>query len=108
MLRLDHGIDVPVKRPADADFGEVAASVPVATVRVARRLDPPQRVERETGWVWEQSGRLYAYRGTDIRDGDIVELPEGRFRVLGGPQNDQVHPMNGHDFGVARWMVERS
>ena len=114
MLSLEHGVDAPVRRPT-VDFGETTYPVdPSATVRVARKLDPPRRIASDNGGsAYAQDGLLYTprpnhprYNGFDVTDGDKVTLPEGDFIVRGRPENDYVHPMNGHDFGVKRHRIE--
>lgn len=115
MLSLDYGQDVPLTRPTRR-FGE---ETPVAKppVFVTWQLDEPGIVATENGAAVSQSGSLYAYRGTDIRDGDKVGLPIGRsddgavrnvtFKVIADPKWDQDHGMNGHDFGVIKFKIER-
>ena len=113
-LSLDHGVDAPVRR-AVYDFGEKAYPTdPTATVRVARKLNAPQRVRGDQGGVaYVQDGVLHSprpghphYNGFDIADGDKVTLPEGEFIVRGRPENDYVNPLDGHDFGVKRHRIE--
>ena len=106
-LSLDYGIDVPLKRRATASSWQDSGTWPtVATIRVAYLLDKPSPAGGN-GKVNHQSGQLYVYRGTDVRDGDRVVLPEGDFGVVGPKQLDYAHPMNGHDFGVMRFQLER-
>lgn len=114
MLSLDHGIDAPVRRAA-YDFGEKTYPVgPTATVRVARKLNAPQRLRGDEGGnAYVQEGLLYSprpghphYCGFDITDGDKVTLPEGEFLVLGIAENDYINPLDGHDFGVKRHRIE--
>lgn len=115
MLSLAHGIDVALRRPV-IKFGDKSwPDAPTGTVRVGRKVNPPQRVSSVKGGstdaggeAYLQDGLLYVYRGTDVRDGDKVSLPEGDFIVNGGAQNDGLHPMNGHDFGVVRYAIERT
>lgn len=113
-LSLDHGVDAPV-RQAGYSFGETTyPDVPSATVRVARKLNAPQRVRGDQGgWAYTQDGLLYSprpghphYNGFDIGDGDKVTLPEGEFIVRARPENDHVNPLDGHDFGVRRHRIE--
>lgn len=108
MLSLDFGIDVPMRRPAD-DFGETSyPSTPTRTIRVARKLNTPVQVRTDAGGnSYTQTGRLYVYRGEDIRDGDKVTLPEGDFVVVGPPENDYLNPLDGTNFGVKRLNIER-
>lgn len=114
MLSLDHGPDVEVRRPV-FDFGEKTfPTEPTATIRVARKLNPPQRIASDNGGnAYTQDGVLYTarpghphYREFDVADGDKVSLPEGDFIVRGRPENDYLHPGNGHEFGVRRHRIE--
>ncbi|MEW5810268.1 MAG: hypothetical protein AB1925_12525 [Actinomycetota bacterium] len=104
----EHGIDVELRRPV-TNFGETNyPNDPTASVRVVRRIGAPSRIPGdEGGRAYTQAGLIYVYRDTDIRDGDKVKLPEGDFIVRGGAENDQVNPLDGHDFGVKRYNVER-
>lgn len=54
-----------------------------------------------------QTGELFVRRGSDLRDGDEIPLPEGIFGVIGGPQFDMNHPMTGHDFGWVRYAIRK-
>jgi hypothetical protein len=108
-LSLDDGIDVPMRRPS-ADFGDrTYPTVPTnPAMRVARKLNPPRRITTDAGGeAWFQDGLLYVYRSTDVRDGDKVDLPEGSFIVTGPAQNDMLNPLDGNDFGVKRFTIER-
>lgn len=108
MLRLDDGIDVPMKRPVK-DFGETSyPETPTGEIRVAYKLGRPVKIRTDAGGeAWTQDGLLYVYRGEDIRDGDKFTLPEGDFIVLGPAENDHLNPLDGHDFGVKRLHIER-
>jgi hypothetical protein len=105
MLSLDHGIDVTRKRSGAADFGESGSSTS-KSIRVAYRLEASRLVD-ETSRAYRQSGRLYVYRGEDVKDGDVIALPEGDFTVRGPAQNNYLQPQNGHDFGVIRFDIDR-
>lgn len=110
LLNLDFGIDVPLKRrPSVSSWNDSNTDWPTvgSPIRVAYLLDKPVAVETSNGKVYKQSGQLYVYRGTDVRDGDRVVLPEGDFGVNGPKQLDYVQPMDGHDFGVMRFQIER-
>lgn len=111
MLSLDHGVDVALKRrPTASSWEDSNADWPTvgAPIRVAYLLDKPVAVQSSNGKVYTQSGQLYVYRGTDVRDGDRIVLPEGDFGVVGPKQLDYVHPMDsGHDFGVMRLQIQR-
>ena len=108
MLSLEHGVDAPLYRPG-TDFGETTyPATPTSTVRVARQWESPVGVRGdEGGRAFTQTGRLYVYRTADVRDGDKVVLPEGAVIVRGPAENDYVHPMNGHEFGVKRFTMNR-
>jgi hypothetical protein len=108
-LSLEYGIDVPLRRPVE-DFGEKSyPDAPTATVRCARRWDSARRVlGDEGGRAFTQSGRLYVYRDADVRDGDKISLPEGDVIVRGYPENDMLNALDGNDFGVKRFVIERS
>lgn len=107
-LSLEHGIDVPMRRPVP-NFGDpVYPELPTATIRVAYSLGRPQRDTADAGGMkWSQTGRLYVYRGTDITDGDKVTLPEGDYVVTGPAQNDMLNPLDGNNFGVKRFEMVR-
>ncbi|WP_131814925.1 hypothetical protein [Mycolicibacterium porcinum] len=97
MLSLEHGIPVPLFRPTE-DFGDrTYPSLPTRTIEKAGRIIDGK----------DMTGRLYVYRAEDVQDGDKVRLPEGDFIINGPAENDMVHPMNGHDFGVKRFNLER-
>lgn len=104
----EHGIDAPLRRPVP-DFGELTyPPQPTATVRLVRRIGAPQRLPGdEGGRAYTQAGLIYVLRDSDVRDLDKVTLPEGDFIVRGGAENDQINPLDGHDFGVKRFNVER-
>lgn len=108
MLSLDYGVDVPMRRP-ETDFGEKTYPVTPTNpaVRVAYKLNQPRRIADAGGESWFQDGLLYVYRGTDTRDGDKYALPEGDFIVRGPAQNDYLNPLDGTDFGVKRYLIER-
>lgn len=45
-------------------------------------------------------GNLGVPRGSDLRQGDVVILADGRrFSTIGAPQWDQASPLSGHNFG---------
>jgi hypothetical protein len=85
-------------------FGEVDW-VPLTPADVCYLLDAPDAILNENSGRYTQSGKLYARRGVDLKDGDKVDLPEGTFGVVGGPQLDFVHPMTGYDFGWVRFHI---
>ena len=102
--------EMPLKRKTSEsswDDDNPAAWPTVATIRAHPELDEPNVVDTGNGKVYTQSGRLWVYRNTDIRDGDRVVLPEGSFGVVSNPQDDRLHPMNGHDFEVMWVALER-
>ncbi|MBU8830833.1 hypothetical protein [Mycolicibacterium goodii] len=107
MLSLEHGIEAPLFRPV-TDFGEtVYPEVPTRKIeKVGRRINAPVRVNDAGGQAYLQTGLLYVYRSEDVQDGDKIRLPEGDFIVRGRAENDMLHPMNGHDFGVKRYNIE--
>lgn len=109
MLSLDFGIDVPLQRKGSSSSWEDTRSndwPTVDTIRVAYLLDDPVVVTTENGKQHTQKGHLYVYRGTDIRAGDRVVLPEGAFGVSGSRQLDHNHPMDDTNFGVMRLRIE--
>jgi hypothetical protein len=109
VLSLEYGIDVPMRRPVN-DFGETGyPQTPTRPkVRVARKLNPPVRVRSDAGGnSYTQDGLLYVYRNEDVKEGDKFSLPEGDFIVYGPPENDQLNPLDGNDFGVKRYHIER-
>lgn len=105
MIRLRHKIKVTRKR-STVEFGEKAGPAS-ASVWLGKLLDPPQVIITDSGKRTTQTGRVYGERGIDLKDGDIVVLPEGEFGVIGDAQLDQDHLMNGHDFGVVRFDVRK-
>lgn len=110
MIRLDHGTEVPLQRKASSSSFDDSRSATWPTVGSPRawwKLDAPRLVITDNGKEYLQSGRLYVYRGTDIRAGDRVVLPEGVFGVVTPPELDYNHAMNNHDFGVMRVHIER-
>lgn len=107
MLSLEYGVDAPLRRPT-TDFGDTTyPDDPTATIRCARSIRRTEVVTDAGRQAFTQESVLYVYRGADVLDGDKVTLPEGDFIVRGMAENDQVHPMNGHDFGVKRYNIER-
>lgn len=106
-MSLEYGIDAQLYRPS-TDFGDTTYPTnPTATIRCARSIRRPELVTDAGRQAFTQDGVLYVYRNADVADGDKVVLPEGEFIVRGVAENDQVHPMNGHDFGVKRFNIER-
>lgn len=75
---------------------------PIAPIDCVPVLNEPQPVLNERGKRFTQTGDLYVRKGSDLKPGDEITLPEGVFGVVGKPQFDQLHPMNSHDFG---WVV---
>lgn len=107
MLSLEHGVEVPLRRPTTV-FGETSyPDLPTRSIRVARQINEPRKVVNDDGAEGVvRDGILYVYRGEDVRTDDKISLPEGTFFVRGGAENDMVHPMNGHDFGIKRFRIE--
>lgn len=97
MLSLEHGISAPLFRPTE-NFGDRKyPTTPTRTIeKVGRKINGA-----------DMTGLLYVYRGEDVQDGDKIRLPEGNFIVNGVAENDMDHPMNGHNFGVKRYHLER-
>lgn len=108
-LSLEHGIDAALHRPVE-DFGEKSyPTTPTATIRCARRWDSARPVSGDSGGAaFTQAGRLYVYRDADVQDGDKIALPEGDVIVRGYPENDMLNPLDGNDFGVKRFVIERA
>lgn len=104
-LNITNTLTVTPKRVAEAEFGEKAPPQDLAPIEVVRLLNAPDRVGSSDAWV--QTGMLYTRKGVDLEDTDLVPLPEGMFKVLGGPQLNFNHPMTGNDFGWVRWHIER-
>lgn len=103
----EHGVDAPMRRP-DMDFGDPTyPDAPTATIRVGRTIRPPVTVSDPGRQAFTQGSLLYVKRGVDVRDGDKFELPEGDFIVRGPAENDMVNVLDGHDFGVKRYNIER-
>lgn len=105
MLTLPNAIEVTPSRPGAEDFGEKAEATPLSPVEVGYLLDPPVPVTTESGTTYMQEGKLYAPRGSGLRHGDVIPLPEGRFTIVGPAQLDYQHPMTGHDFGRVRFLI---
>jgi hypothetical protein len=82
-------------------------------IDVCYLLDAPQPIMNESSFRYTQDGKLYARRGVDLKDGDMVPLPIPRqpkpadFGVIGDAQLDFVHPMTGYDFGWVRFHIRR-
>jgi hypothetical protein len=81
--------------------------VDLEPIDVCYLLDDPQPIMSESSWRFTQDGKLYPRRGVDLKDGDMVPLPEGKFGVIGNAQLDFVHPMTGYDFGRVRFHIRR-
>lgn len=59
----------------------------------------------ERGESASTGAELYVAKGTDLRAKDRVKRANGdTYRVIGGAQWDQPHPVTGRDFG---WQVFR-
>lgn len=109
MLSIDPSqlVSTQVEREGEG-FGDGEYAPVGDPIEVWRRLQQPVLVTSDTGKkVYTQDGSVYVERGTDLRDGDRITLPEGTFKVVGPKQLDMNHPMNGHDFGWVRLLIRR-
>jgi hypothetical protein len=79
---------------------------PIAPIDVVPALHEPQ-ITGERGKRFVQTGELFVRRGSDLKDGDEVPLPQGSFGVIGGAQFDVDHPMTGHNFGWVKYTIRR-
>lgn len=80
---------------------------PLAPIDVVVFLDAPQVVDTTAGKRYSQSGILRTRRGSDLQDGDEIDLPEGTFGVVGRPQQNRNHSLTGIDFGWVRYTIHR-
>lgn len=80
---------------------------PLAPIDVVVFLDAPQVIETTAGKRYSQSGILRTRRGSDLQDGDEIDLPEGTFGVVGGPQQNRNHSLTGADFGWVRYTIRK-
>ena len=81
------------------------ASLPA--IDVVAFLDEPQVLPDAQGKRFVQNGILRVRRGSDLKVGDEVPLPEGIFGVVGAPTGNRNHCMTGTDFGWARYKIRR-
>ena len=106
MLRLPNATEITPRRDSGVmDFGERSGGVDLEPVEVGYLLEDPKPVTDDGSTAYMQEGKLYAPRGYGLQHGDEIPLPEGAFKVVGGAQLDYVHPMNGHDYGYARYVI---
>lgn len=87
-------------------FGETQ-STPLDPVECWWLLEDPQPGVSESGTRSPQRGKFYVPRGTVLKDGDLIPLPEGDFRIVGAAQLNRDHPMSGRDFGWIRYLIEK-
>ncbi|MDO3335156.1 hypothetical protein [Mycobacteroides abscessus] len=80
---------------------------PLPAIDVVAFLDEPQVLLDAQGKRFVQNGILRVRRGSDLKVGDEVPLPEGIFGVVGAPTGNRNHCMTGADFGWARYKICR-
>jgi hypothetical protein len=107
-LTVPFTIFVTPKRRS-TDFGEVDwAPLPSGPIEVCYLLSDPEPIMSENSWRYTQDGKLYARRGVDLKDGDMVQIPgQGDFGIIGNAQLDFNHPMTGYDYGWVRFTIRR-
>lgn len=104
LLNITNFITVTPTRVVDAANN---TRVPIDPIDCVPFLNEPEEILTERGKRWVQTGVLRVRRGSDLRDGDEVPLPEGTFGVVGGPQRNRNQSMTGADFGWVRYRIRK-
>lgn len=80
---------------------------PIAPIDCVPVLNEPTPVLNERSKRYIQTGDLYVRRGSDLKEGDEITLPQGVFGVVGGPQFDQNHAMTSTNFGWVLYAIRK-
>ncbi len=97
-------ITVILKRMVDEANND---RVDIAAIDVAVFLDPPRVVETPAGKRYVQDGVLRVRPGSDLGNGDEIDLPEGTFGVVGTPQMNRSHSLTGTAGWWPRYQIRK-